>query len=559
VQFVAPAGRTFITKDSGADDKDSDAGTDGKTGTYTLTVAEPNITTVDAGLQKPIVPVGSIGDFVFEDTDNSGTQTAGDLPVKDVVVNLLNAAGTVIATTTTGADGKYLFSNLPLGTYSVQFVAPAGRTFITKDSGADDKDSDAGTDGKTGTYTLTVAEPNITTVDAGLQPVKEICVKPTFKISSSPKCSPDNSEYTFTFSTAIGASISVDFGTVSGTNPYTVKVPAGRNVKITATKTATCKNDTTITAPASCGCSETPPIVLGATVSVCKGDTFPTLKATLIGSGFIDWYSTATGGTPVKTNSLTYKPTGVATVSETFFLVAKPLISVCPTIAERTPVVVLVQNCDKLIDLHLTKKIDKKLRAIGEDVVYTIKVWNESKNPATGVEVTDVLNAGIAYKSSVTSRGSYDPATKKWTIGNIAANGDTVTLTITAKVLDEGVWFNTAEISKANEKDIDSTPGNDNATEDDIDRACFSVPLKLCTGQAIEATVPAEYSDVKWFKGSTQIGTGTTIKLTTAGIYTFTAANGSCPVGGCCPVIIEETTCCPPELCVPFTITKKRK
>lgn len=32
------------------------------------------------------------------------------------------------------------------------------------------------------------------------------------------------------------------------------------------------------------------------------------------------------------------------------------------------------------------------------------------------------------------------------------------------------MWFNTAEISKMNEKDIDSTPGNNQEGEDDIDR-----------------------------------------------------------------------------------------
>jgi len=47
--------------------------------------------------------------------------------------------------------------------------------------------------------------------------------------------------------------------------------------------------------------------------------------------------------------------------------------------------------------------------------------------------------------------------------------------------------------------------------------------------------------------------------FTKAGTYTFTATNGTCPTGGCCPVIIEEINCCPAEICIPFTIIKRRK
>jgi hypothetical protein len=54
--------------------------TSGETATITVTSAKGCKATTTA-TQNCTVPVGSIGDFVFEDTDNSGTQTAGDLPV----------------------------------------------------------------------------------------------------------------------------------------------------------------------------------------------------------------------------------------------------------------------------------------------------------------------------------------------------------------------------------------------------------------------------------------------------------------------------------------------
>ena len=119
-------------------------------------------------------PVGSIGDFVFFDNDGSNTQTSGDSAVVGVKVYLLNAAGTKIDSTTTGNDGKYLFANLPLATYSIQFVAPAGQQFVTAVQGGNTGlDSDAGVDGKSGSITLTVGTPNVLTVDAGLSIIEK--------------------------------------------------------------------------------------------------------------------------------------------------------------------------------------------------------------------------------------------------------------------------------------------------------------------------------------------------------------------------------------------------
>jgi hypothetical protein len=145
-------------------------------GSYSYSGIKPNSDMCRDSLCCPVVfeacIVGSIGDYVFLDKDNSNTQTAGDTPVKDVKVYLLNSLGVKIDSTLTGADGKYLFSNLPLATYSVQFVAPAGQSFVTPLTGGDPaKDSDAGVGGKSAPVTLTAATPDVMTVDAGLKPV----------------------------------------------------------------------------------------------------------------------------------------------------------------------------------------------------------------------------------------------------------------------------------------------------------------------------------------------------------------------------------------------------
>ena len=50
-----------------------------------------------------------IGNRVWEDTNNNGRQDPGESPIAGVVVNLLDAAGTVLATATTNAQGEYRF------------------------------------------------------------------------------------------------------------------------------------------------------------------------------------------------------------------------------------------------------------------------------------------------------------------------------------------------------------------------------------------------------------------------------------------------------------------
>ena len=60
-----------------------------------------------------------LGNTVFIDTNIDGVQNAGEPGVAGVVVQLLDANGGFIATTTTDADGRYLFEDLDAGDYIV--------------------------------------------------------------------------------------------------------------------------------------------------------------------------------------------------------------------------------------------------------------------------------------------------------------------------------------------------------------------------------------------------------------------------------------------------------
>jgi hypothetical protein len=169
-----PSGYTLVTRDAGTSDNlDSDgnalntsiAGNTAAAGTsYTalipLAQGEDNLS-VDLGLTPP-ANTNTLGNKVWWDQNGDGLQ-AGEPGVGGVVVTLYNNAGTAIATTTTDANGEYLFTGLADGTYSVGFSnLPSGFDFTTKETTNDPTINIAGSDadrvsGRSGTVTLNFA------------------------------------------------------------------------------------------------------------------------------------------------------------------------------------------------------------------------------------------------------------------------------------------------------------------------------------------------------------------------------------------------------------------
>jgi hypothetical protein len=92
-------------------------------------------------------PRYELGDRVWYDTDRDGVQDSGEPGFQGVVVKLFGngtCAGSALATRTTEVHGRYLFTNLPAGTYCVAFRnVPSGWLVTLRDQGADDVDSDA--------------------------------------------------------------------------------------------------------------------------------------------------------------------------------------------------------------------------------------------------------------------------------------------------------------------------------------------------------------------------------------------------------------------------------
>ncbi|MBD2705337.1 DUF11 domain-containing protein [Spirosoma sp. BT702] len=203
-------------------------------------------------------------------------------------------------------------------------------------------------------------------------------------------------------------------------------------------------------------------------------------------------------------------------------------------------------------DLLITKHSSQSVTAIGSSVSFSLTVQNLGPGNAIGVFVTDTLtrnNSVVLLGTPTSSQGSFDPATGLWTVGDLAP-GATATLVLTVRVQTEGVLVNTAEVSATGSQELNIA--NNTAS------ACTSVPIRLCADNTVVANVPSSYQDVRWFRDGNLVGTGNSFSLSQAGVYTVTSSSGACPIGGCCPIIVEAGDCCPPPKCVPFIVSRTK-
>ena len=146
------------------------------TDAFFSTIIDPNGT-----VQPLIVQLQSakLGNYVWFDTNANGLQDNSEVGVDNVVVELYNKNGILVASTVTGDDfstaavehGFYQFAGLKAGDYQVKFIAPTGALFTTQDVLSNTQDAlDSDANAITGfSHVVTLASgQSDQTIDAGL-------------------------------------------------------------------------------------------------------------------------------------------------------------------------------------------------------------------------------------------------------------------------------------------------------------------------------------------------------------------------------------------------------
>ena len=152
-------GKVLVEQNVGNDVSDSDASqATGETGVISLAIGE-DVRDVDAGVEDP--GTAAINGRLFMDNNDNSIEDGADMGLGGIEVELLNAQGVVIATTTTNGNGEYSFTGLGAGDYAVSFPEEVdGKVLVEQNVGLDDTvDSDANQNtGVTDTISLDVGE-----------------------------------------------------------------------------------------------------------------------------------------------------------------------------------------------------------------------------------------------------------------------------------------------------------------------------------------------------------------------------------------------------------------
>jgi LPXTG-site transpeptidase (sortase) family protein len=141
-------------------------------------------------------------------------------------------------------------------------------------------------------------------------------------------------------------------------------------------------------------------------------------------------------------------------------------------------------------DIGVTKAVDNATPNLGTNVTFTITATNHGPSDATGVQVADLLPAGLTFVSA--SSGSYTSGTGIWMIGALA-NGASATLSIVATATRTTAVINIATVV-ADQPDSNSANNSDSAT---------------VTGQSADIAITKTVSNA-----SPNLGTNVTFTIT---------------------------------------------
>ncbi|UWY27715.1 gliding motility-associated C-terminal domain-containing protein [Flavobacterium sp. TR2] len=190
-------------------------------------------------------------------------------------------------------------------------------------------------------------------------------------------------------------------------------------------------------------------------------------------------------------------------------------------------------------DLELTKTVTPTTGSAGDVVTFNINVFNNNAQggtvTATNVAVRDYIPLGFALVAgSVTSAGIYNVGdnTITWS-GLTIPSGSILNLSFKATILPSGgSYVNTAEVIASDQFDPDSTPNNQDPSEDDQDSA--TVVLDVADLSLIKTVSPTTVSindNVIFTISVTNSGpnnaTGITVSDKLPPGYTYVSDNGA--------------------------------
>ena len=489
VEVVTPAGYTSSTPNAGDPDTDADDGDDngvivtgnvvrsnnvmlmpgteptGEPATtgYTDNAPDANANyTVDFGFWRPL----SLGNRVWDDPNNNGINDGTEKGIAGVVVNLYRDSnndgtpdGAVIATTTTTALGYYLFTGLTKDTYIVEVIAPANYISSAPDAGDPDSDQDDLDDNGVGNAGGTIRSLPVSLMQDS-EPTGE---------GETPGLTDtvDDNDGNYTVDFGLYQPVSLGNHVWEDRNNNGVKDGSEAGIaNIPVRLYRDTNNDGIPDGPAEKSMSTN-----AQGFYLFNGIGSDTYIVEIVMP--VGWKSSApdAGDPDLDRDDMDDNGTvliGTATVRAqpvTLIPATQPTgEGATPGLADTTPDANANYTVDFGIyqpwDMRVTKTVNKKRAAVGENIVWTVTATNVGPGTAYDQSATDKLPAGLQYVTHTASQGTYDPVSGLWAIGDMPAN-TAQTLLVTTKVLPKGPYKNVVRI---NGDDDDDEPEDDDET-----------------------------------------------------------------------------------------------
>ncbi len=451
---------------------------------------------------------GSLSGVVYFDRDANGVFSAGDSGLAGVIVDLngTDVNGNALAlSTTTAADGTYVFTDLPAGDYQVTETQPADYL-----DGADTVGSSGGSlvnPDAIGSITLPPAADGIqyNFGENGLSLSGSVFVD-TDKDGTLNETGTGIGGVTLQLVDSNGHVVGSTTTAPDGT--YTFRNLLAGGYTLVETQPAAYGSSTVNSVPVTLAIGNTPPSVdFGETTGSVSGVVYHDLN----NDGAIDSNDLLIGGaqitlTGVDVNggAVTLTTTTLPDGSYTFTGLLAGTYQLSETqpsgfsdgretvgsaggnsnvndlmsgigigggkdeidylFGERTP-----------SDLVVTKTDGRSQVRPGAVLTYTITIHNPALQDADGVLVTDQFPADVLDFVSASNGGNFDPATGtiRWNVGVLAgSNAQTITLTITARVKTEipagsETFTNLVTAVDTSNPGTDPTPRNNTARDTD--------------------------------------------------------------------------------------------
>ncbi len=373
----------------------------------------------------------TLGDRVFNDLDRDGIQDGNENGVSGVTVELFdnaNCAGSAIANQATNSSGLYSFTDQPAGTYCVKFSnIPSGFVVSPANQGLNDSADSDGIDiggqmAQIPNITLNADDP---TNDLGInQPAQQ-----NFSLGDRVFNDTDQD--------------GIQDNGESGVNGVLVELFGNANCTGSAIANRTTDssgNYNFANQPAGTYCVKFSNIPAGFVVS----------PANQGGNDATDSDGIDVGGQMAQIPNITLNAND-------------------PTndLGIYSP-----QTGGGSIDIELYKNASVETATIGEHFNFSVTLFNRGPDPATGVNVRDLIPSCVELIQAYPGQGSYSGDI--WTVGTVGVN-QAPSISFLVRAAQNGTCTNVAEVISHNETDVDSTPNNNVLSEDDQDDATVQV------------------------------------------------------------------------------------